>query len=145
MAVDMFLKIDGIPGESRDIRHRDEIDALAFSWGVARADGRNNSRPEPQDISFTMRVSQASPLLMFASAKGTVLPSAVLTVRAAGERQHEFYKLTMEECRVTSYQTSGSSDAPIDTFTLEFDTVTMSYAPQRPDGSLGTPIVVTYP
>jgi|GEM_PF-1805463 type VI protein secretion system component Hcp len=26
MAVDMFLKIDGIPGKSTDVRHRDEID-----------------------------------------------------------------------------------------------------------------------
>jgi type VI secretion system secreted protein Hcp len=33
MAVDMFLKIDGIPGESTDASHRDEIDLLSYTWG----------------------------------------------------------------------------------------------------------------
>ncbi len=32
MAVDMFLKIDGIPGESTDARHRDEIDLLSLNY-----------------------------------------------------------------------------------------------------------------
>jgi len=36
MAVDMFLKIDGIPGESTDARHRDEIDVLSYNWGKSQ-------------------------------------------------------------------------------------------------------------
>lgn len=143
--VDMFLKIAGIPGESRDSRHRDEIDALAFSWGVARDSGRDSGRPAPQDISFTMHVSKASPLLMLASATGARIPSAVLTVRTAGAEQLEFYKLALDDCRVTSYQTGGNSDAPVDSFSIEFAKVTMSYTPQSADGSPGTPVVVTYP
>ena len=35
MAVDYFLKVDGIPGESVDAKHKGEIDVLAFSWGVS--------------------------------------------------------------------------------------------------------------
>ena len=34
MAVDIFLKLDGIKGESQDHKHKDEIDVLAWSWGV---------------------------------------------------------------------------------------------------------------
>ena len=34
MAVDFFLKIDGIPGESTDAKHKDEIDVLSWSWGA---------------------------------------------------------------------------------------------------------------
>ena len=30
-----FLKLDGIPGESTDAKHKDEIELVAFSWGVA--------------------------------------------------------------------------------------------------------------
>jgi type VI secretion system secreted protein Hcp len=36
MAIDMFLKIDGIQGESTDIHHRDEIDILSYTWGESQ-------------------------------------------------------------------------------------------------------------
>ena len=37
MAVDMFLKLDGCDGESADSEHADEIDVLAFSWGMTQS------------------------------------------------------------------------------------------------------------
>ena len=45
-AVDMFLKLDGIPGESTDKTHANEIDVLAWSWGMSRTgtQGRFSSR-----------------------------------------------------------------------------------------------------
>ena len=33
-AVDMFLKIGDIKGESTDDKHKGEIDVLAWSWGL---------------------------------------------------------------------------------------------------------------
>jgi type VI secretion system secreted protein Hcp len=33
MGVDMFLKIDGIQGESTDNSHKDEIELLSYTWG----------------------------------------------------------------------------------------------------------------
>ena len=143
-SVDMFLKIDGIAGDSRDSAHAGEIDVQSFAWGVGTAEN-SSGKPALQDISFAMHVSQASPLLMIASAKATRIPSAVFVARTAGAERLEFYKLTLENCLVTSYQTAGSSEAPTDFFNLDFAKVTMSYTPQRPDGTLGAPIVVTYP
>ena len=35
MAVDMFLKLDGIKGESKDYKHKDEIHIESFSWGMS--------------------------------------------------------------------------------------------------------------
>ena len=37
MAVDMFLKMDGIKGESVDDKHKDEIDVLSWSWGMSQS------------------------------------------------------------------------------------------------------------
>jgi type VI secretion system secreted protein Hcp len=37
MAVDFFLKLDGIPGESKDKAHKGEIDVLAWSWGMSQS------------------------------------------------------------------------------------------------------------
>ena len=36
MAVDYFLKIDGIEGESKDSKHAKEIDLLSWSWGASQ-------------------------------------------------------------------------------------------------------------
>ena len=35
--VDYFLKIDGIPGESMDTKHKDEIQVLSFSFGESQS------------------------------------------------------------------------------------------------------------
>ena len=69
MAVDMFLKIDGIPGESTDDRHKDEIDILSYAWGESqlgtgmheRAGRYLHGKMAMQDFHFAMRVSKASP------------------------------------------------------------------------------------
>ena len=48
-AADYFLKIDGIEGESKADKHKDEIDLQSFSWGATQsgsfaAGGRRGSR-----------------------------------------------------------------------------------------------------
>ena len=37
MAVDMFIKIDGIKGESADDKHKEEVDVLSWSWGMSQS------------------------------------------------------------------------------------------------------------
>jgi type VI secretion system secreted protein Hcp len=39
MAVDMFLKLEdnNLKGESQDKVHKDEIDVLTWSWGMANS------------------------------------------------------------------------------------------------------------
>src|SRR5215204_7076957 len=39
VAIDYFLRIDGVPGESIDDKHKGEIDVEAWSWG------ESNPRP----------------------------------------------------------------------------------------------------
>lgn len=48
MALDMFLKIDGIPGESTDARHRDEIDVLSYNWGESQPPTASSTGAPPQ-------------------------------------------------------------------------------------------------
>jgi type VI secretion system secreted protein Hcp len=98
MGVDMFLKIDGIQGESTDDSHKDEIDILSYTWGEsqAAASGIGGSTAEPkvtmQDFLFTMRVNKASPKLFSACANGMRIKNALLTVRHSGEQAPEFLK-----------------------------------------------------
>ena len=36
MAVDYFLKLDGIEGESADSNHKNEIQIMSWSWGASQ-------------------------------------------------------------------------------------------------------------
>jgi len=43
MAVDMFLKLDPIKGESADQKHKNEIDVLSWSWGLNQTGSQHHS------------------------------------------------------------------------------------------------------
>src|SRR5919197_1518553 len=70
MAVDMFLHVDGIKGESRDAQHKDDIDVLAWSWGASNSGsahmggGGGSGKVNVQDLSITKYVDKSSPLLL---------------------------------------------------------------------------------
>ena len=70
MAVDMFLKIDGLKGESADDAHAGEIDVLAFSWGMSQSGsmhiggGGGSGKVNVQDMSITKYLDKASTVLM---------------------------------------------------------------------------------
>lgn len=145
-AVDYFLKIDGIDGESQDAKHKGEIDLQSFSWGAsntgshAAGGGGGAGKVQMQDFHFTMRVNKATPKLMLACASGEHIKKAVLTCRKAGKEQQEFVKVTFSDLLVSSYQTGGSGGAdvlPTESISLNFAKVELEYKEQKADGSLG--------
>ncbi len=144
MAVDMFLKISEIPGESPDSKHKDEIDILSFSWGVSNfssdaAGGAGSGKSDFQDFSFALPVSKASPKLFLACASGQHLAEATLSVRKAGSFEGDYLVYKLSDCLVSSYQEGGSSaDGPVDAFSLNFAKIEVSYKQQDSKGSLGT-------
>jgi type VI secretion system secreted protein Hcp len=149
MAVDMFLKMDGIKGESFDPVHKGEIDILSFSWGVTNqgtfGTGGGEGKASFQDLSFTHKIDKASPLLMLNCMKGTHIPNGYLTVRKTGGKVPlEYLKIHMEDVLISSYQSGGhSSGIPTGEFSLNFAKVEYSVAPISRDGSsIGSPVLV---
>jgi type VI secretion system secreted protein Hcp len=148
VAVDYFLKIDGVPGESFDSKHKGEIQLESFSWGetqpgaMAFGGGGGAGKVQMQDLVVTMVVSKASPKLLLGCATGKHYKEAVLTARKAGKAQQEFLVFKFKDVVVTSYQTSGSADGdvPVDQASLGFSTIQMEYKPQKSDGSLDTAV-----
>lgn len=148
-AVDYFLDLDGIKGESQDTKHKDQIDVLSFSWGAtqsgtfAAGGGGGAGKVAFQDFHFVMKVNKASPLLMLHCANGKHIPKAVLTCRKAGEKQQEFLKWTFSDLLVSSYQTSGSGGSdivPTDQISLNFAKAEISYQAQDQKGALTSPV-----
>jgi type VI secretion system secreted protein Hcp len=148
VAIDYFLKIDGVPGESTDAQHRGEIEVISWSWGEAHprppavGTGAGAGKVEMQDFGFTAAVSKASPPLLVACASGKHFRSAVLTARKAGGPPVEFMKFTLTDVTVSSYAVGGSEgqDAPMDSAALSFRTITVEYREQKPDGTLAPAI-----
>ena len=147
--VDYFLKIDGVPGESADVKHKGEIQLDSFSWGETNTGspgpggGGGSGKVQMQDLVVSMAVSKASPKLMLACATGKHHKEAVLTARrAAGKAQQEFLVFKFKEVVITSYVIGGSEqgDAPIDQASLGFSSIEMEYRPQKSDGSLDAPV-----
>jgi type VI secretion system secreted protein Hcp len=144
-AVDYFLKIDGVEGESKDNKHANEIDVLSWSWGqtntgtFAGHGGGGAGKVSMQDFHFTMPMSKATPKLMQACATGTHIPKAVLTLRKAGGDQQEYLMLTFTDLLVSSYQMGGSGGevVPVDSISMNYSKIEFEYKEQKADGSLG--------
>ncbi len=145
-AVDYFLKIDGIDGESLDSKHKGEISVESWSWGESNAGthahggGGGAGKVSMQDFSFVTHVSKASPKLALACANGEHIKKAVLVCRKAGKDQQEFYKVTMSDLLIASYHINGhggSEVIPTDQISLNFAKIEWEYKEQKPDGTLG--------
>jgi type VI secretion system secreted protein Hcp len=148
VAVDYFLKIDGISGESTDAKHKNEIQLESFSWGetnpgtAGQGGGGGAGKVQMQDLAFTMTVNKASPKLFLACATGKHIKQAVLTARRAGKAQQEFLVFKFTDIVVTSYQTAGAAldEIPVDQVSLGFSKIELDYRPQKPDGSLDSSV-----
>lgn len=152
MAVDMFLKLDGIEGESRDSTHAKEIDVLAWSWGMSQSGtmhtggGGGGGKVSVQDISITKYIDSASPHLMKLCCTGAQFASAKLTVRKAGGTPVEYLIIECKEVIITSTASGGSGgqDLLTENITLNFSKFSYSYTPQDQTGKAGTQIPITW-
>jgi type VI secretion system secreted protein Hcp len=152
MAVDMFIKIDTVDGESRDKVHKKEIDVLAWSWGISNSGsahvggGAGAGKANIQDISFTKWVDSATPKLALACCDGKHFANATLVVRKAGEKPVEYLKIKIEEVLITSISTGGSGgeDRLTENVTLNFAKVSLDYVPQDEKGAAGTAIPMAW-
>jgi type VI secretion system secreted protein Hcp len=143
MAVDMFLKIAEIGGESVDSKHKGEMDVLAWSWGMSQSGtaqlggGAGAGKVNVKDISVTKYVDGASHALQLACCNGQHLPEATLFVRKAGKNPVEYIKITMYECLISNVSTGGSggNDRLTENVSMNFAKVKWEYTPQKADGT----------
>lgn len=152
-AVDYFLNIDGIKGESHDDKHKEEIDIESWSWGEhqmgthAGQGGGGAGKVSVQDFNFVCKVNKASPMLFLACATGQHIKKAVLICRKAGGTQQEFLTVTMSDLLISSYQTGGSGHSdivPTDQFSINFAKIEWDYKQQDEKGMVGKPVKVGY-
>jgi len=147
MAVDMFIKIGDIKGESKGKGHTDEIDVLAWSWGMSQSGtfhqgsaGGGSGKASVQDLSLTKYVDSSSHALQLACLNGKHIPKCNLSVQKAGEKAVEYIDIELENCMVVSVSTGGSGgeDRLTENVTLNFAKVHFTYTPQTKEGGAGS-------
>jgi type VI secretion system secreted protein Hcp len=143
MAVDIFLKLTGIEGESTDDKHKGEIEVLGWSWGLLgptpAPSGGGTGRVTIRNITVQKLVDLSSPLLLQSSATGAPIASGIVTTRRAGAAGAEFLIFTMTDVVVTSVEVSAAASAstPSESVTLSFGKVEFDYRPTLQSGGLG--------
>jgi type VI secretion system secreted protein Hcp len=148
--VDYFLKIDGIPGESQDKTHKNEIQLNSFSWGATNAGsmavggGGGAGRVKFQDFTFMKPVDTASPKLMLACANGEHIKSATLVCRKAGKEQQEYLKYTFTDLLVSKFFLGGTDVMPAEEVSINYSKIEMEYKVQKADGTLGGAVKAHY-
>jgi type VI secretion system secreted protein Hcp len=146
-AADIFIKIGQIKGESKDEKHKDEIQVLSWSWGLSNAGsfsyggGGGSGKASFSDLNFMKHTDAASPDIFLTCANGKHHDKATLTVRKAGENPVEYLIITMEDVLISSMQCSGSEGTGIATesVSLNFAKVKFKYTPQDAKGKAATP------
>jgi type VI secretion system secreted protein Hcp len=152
MAVDYFLKIDAIDGESQDANYKNQIQLHSFSWGgaqhstVAGTGGSGAGKVSLSDFSIMKTLDKASPKLFQAMTKGTHVATAQLTAcKSAGASGGKpFLTLKFKELFVTSQQLSGASEVPSESVTFTYNEITMEYFVQDEKGNLTSTGAITY-
>ena len=138
-ATQTFMLVPGIPGGSVDDRHANWIDVLSLSqgWAGARKGGAC-------DVAIAKDLDIAGPRLWGAAVTGQALGDVRIEVMRVGGEQTKLYEIRLTNARVLNIATSGASGGTfMESLTLTSDTATLSYYPQRPDGSVGAAISTT--
>jgi len=153
MAIDSFLKLGTLKGESVVKGFEDQIQILSWGWGMTQtgtthmASGGGAGKVDVHDLHVTKYLDASSPTIALACCKGTHYDSAVLTMRKAGGTALEYVTITLTDVIITSYSATATvgEDLLKDTVALNFGKFKYSYQPQDNKGAKkGGAIDATY-
>ncbi|KQV52393.1 type VI secretion system tube protein Hcp [Massilia sp. Root335] len=148
MAIDVYLQIDGIKGESQDSGHQGWIELTSASWGVTQprsatastAGGHTAERCEHRTLVLSKLADLASPLLLQHCSMGKTIPKARLEfMRADGDgKPVKYYQIDLENVMIASMEQMVSQGSILhDSIGLRFSKVKWSYTQQRIAGGTG--------
>jgi type VI secretion system secreted protein Hcp len=152
MAFDAFLKIEGVDGESTRKGFEKQTEIFSYSFGASNPStvgsgggGGGGGKVSVSSFNIMKKTDSASPLLFLACCQGDHYAKASVTLnKSAGKAPIDFVKYEFEEVYVDSIQWSGASggdDSPMESVSFSFGKVSITYTPQKADGSKGSPAV----
>ncbi len=148
MAIDAYLKIGDIKGESQDEKHKQWIEVSHVNWGVTQprastlstAGGHTNGKADLAEVTFTKLADVASPILFQHCAMGKTIPTAVIEfMRADGDgKPIVYFKIELENVMLSSvHPNSGEGGILTEQVHLAYSKIKVSYTQQKITGGAG--------
>ncbi len=150
MAVDYFLKLDGIDGESADDKHKSEIQIMSWSWGasqvssVAGTGGSGAGKADLADFSIMTYFDKSTPKLFKSICAGTHVKTGTMSAIKSGSDGKPYLKVDFKELFVTSLQISGSSEVPTVSLSFSYNEIKIDYSTQNEQGNVTSTGAVTF-
>jgi type VI secretion system secreted protein Hcp len=148
MAIDAYLLIDGIKGESQDDGHKNWIELLSLDFGVdqprsataSTGGGHTAERAEVDDILVSKLADLSTPVLLQYCAMGKTIPKAKIEVlRADGNgKPVKYFEMNLENVLIGMVK-PGLRQGGImkENITLKFSKVVWKYSKQMIGGGSG--------
>ena len=136
-ANDIFIKFEGVEGESDDARYKGWVDVLAWSWGLSSS-GKTDTCI--QDINIVKYVDSATNDLIQAVPTNKVFPQVQLVVRSAGGRDPlDYLVYDMSNVQISAVSTGGSfgEDKFTESVSFNFEELAGVYRSQLDTGEAG--------
>ena len=141
----MFIKYDGIDGESTDANHDKWIDVLSVDWGASKPDGgatgqsRRRGSVIVEDMWLTTEFEKSTPKLLENLNMGKVIPKLEIELTANyGGSRATYLKYELKNVQVTAFQVNASGNdesPPTVTIANNFEEYTMTYSEFDAEGN----------
>lgn len=145
MSTDIFLKVDGVIGESKDAQHQGWIQIESFNWGATQPSGMEagsgggSGKVRYRDLTVNAFIDKAVPNIMRYVSNGKHINSVQVSSCKAGGEQLEFFRITLKQVMVTDVIFNGASEHDLFSVTYCFRAAEVSthYFEQISEGSRG--------
>ncbi len=148
MAIDVYLQIDGIKGESADDTHRDWIECVSAAWSVhqpksatsSTGGGHTAERCEHGDVVIAKLADLSSPTLLQTCSSGKTIPKAKFEfMRADGQGQRiKYFEIELENVLIGAVVPSiRAGDILSEHVSLKYAKVRWKYTQQKISGGAG--------
>jgi type VI secretion system secreted protein Hcp len=152
MAIEYFLKLDGIQGESLAAKHQNEIELHSWSWGSTSprdmATNMSAGKVEVHLLNIQKPTDKSSPKLLGYCCSLKNIATGVLTCcKSTGDSNPaDFMTIKLTNVVVSSFQTGGShhDETGAESVSLAFQKVEFDYKIQGKDGTLTAAGTATY-
>lgn len=143
MALDAFIKIDGIEGESTDDRHPGWIEVISFetaqkqriSSTASSAGGASAERTDFKDFTFAKLIDKSSPLLSVACAEGRHFDSITIELCRAGTEKVKYYSYKLSNCMISKITSGGGrGEFPSEVLDINYGKIEWVYVQQNREG-----------